>query len=112
MSVKYSNSFQSRAHQNLPKLGFLVSKETIWQPWYRNVHLPWYVTVNALLVLAIQSPSKVLFAIRCRNLILFRQNLQKALQRVYCIRTRGYYDSLQIGIERKQLKNEIGNDFI
>jgi hypothetical protein len=26
-------SFQSKALQNLPKLGFLVWKETIWQPW-------------------------------------------------------------------------------
>jgi hypothetical protein len=33
MALKYINIFQSRALQNLPKLGFWVWKETIWQPW-------------------------------------------------------------------------------
>jgi hypothetical protein len=33
MALKYINIFQSKALQNLPKLGFLVWKETIWQPW-------------------------------------------------------------------------------
>jgi hypothetical protein len=28
----YTNIFHSKALQNLPKLGFLVSKCTIWQP--------------------------------------------------------------------------------
>jgi hypothetical protein len=31
---KYNNIFHSKALQNLPKLGFLVRKQTIWQPWY------------------------------------------------------------------------------
>jgi hypothetical protein len=31
--LKYINIFPSKALQNLPKLGFLVRKETIWQPW-------------------------------------------------------------------------------
>jgi hypothetical protein len=29
---RYTNIFNSKALQNLPKLGFLVSKQTIWQP--------------------------------------------------------------------------------
>jgi hypothetical protein len=32
MAIKYSNIFQSKAIQNLPKLGLLVWKQTIWQP--------------------------------------------------------------------------------
>jgi hypothetical protein len=32
MAIKYISISQSRALQNLPKLGFLVLKETIWQP--------------------------------------------------------------------------------
>jgi hypothetical protein len=31
--IKYINIFRSKALQNLPKLGFLVWKQTIWQPW-------------------------------------------------------------------------------
>jgi hypothetical protein len=30
----YNNIFHSKVLQNKPKLGFLVSKETIWQPWH------------------------------------------------------------------------------
>jgi hypothetical protein len=41
ITIKYSkwqlniciNTFQSRALQCVPKLGFLVAKQTIWQPW-------------------------------------------------------------------------------
>jgi hypothetical protein len=33
MAIKYINIFQSKALQNLLKLGFLVWKQTIWQPW-------------------------------------------------------------------------------
>jgi hypothetical protein len=29
--IKYNNIFYSKALQNLPKLGFLVRKQTIWQ---------------------------------------------------------------------------------
>jgi hypothetical protein len=32
MAIKYINIFQSKALQNLPKLAFLIWKETIWQP--------------------------------------------------------------------------------
>jgi hypothetical protein len=32
IAINYINIFQSRALQNLPKVGFLVWKETIWQP--------------------------------------------------------------------------------
>jgi hypothetical protein len=31
-TIKYTNIFHSKALQNLPKLGFLVRKYTIWQP--------------------------------------------------------------------------------
>jgi hypothetical protein len=33
MAIKYTNSVDFKALQNLPKLGFLVWKYTIWQPW-------------------------------------------------------------------------------
>jgi hypothetical protein len=36
MAIKYINIIQSKALQNLPKLGFLVWKETIWQPCYED----------------------------------------------------------------------------
>jgi hypothetical protein len=32
--LKYINIFRSNTHQTLPKLGFLVWKQTIWQPCY------------------------------------------------------------------------------
>jgi hypothetical protein len=32
VSIKYTNIFLSKALQNLPKFGFLVWKQTIWQP--------------------------------------------------------------------------------
>jgi hypothetical protein len=32
MARQYINICQSKAHQNLPNLGFLVRKQTIWQP--------------------------------------------------------------------------------
>jgi hypothetical protein len=35
MGMKYTNIFHSKALQNLPKVGFLVWKHTIWQPWWR-----------------------------------------------------------------------------
>jgi hypothetical protein len=34
-AVNYSNIFHCKTLQNLPNLGFLVWKETIWQPWRR-----------------------------------------------------------------------------
>jgi hypothetical protein len=33
MVIKDTKSFYSKTLQNLPKLGFLVWKQTIWQPW-------------------------------------------------------------------------------
>jgi hypothetical protein len=36
MVIKYVKIFQSKAVQNLPKLGFLVLKETIWRPCSRR----------------------------------------------------------------------------
>jgi hypothetical protein len=33
MVIKYTKIFRSKTLQNLPKLGFLVGKQTIWQPW-------------------------------------------------------------------------------
>jgi hypothetical protein len=39
MAKKYFNIFQSKALQNLPELGFLVWKQTIWQPWCRYILL-------------------------------------------------------------------------
>jgi hypothetical protein len=35
MIIEYSNIFHSKALQNLPEWGFLVWKQTIWQPWYK-----------------------------------------------------------------------------
>jgi hypothetical protein len=36
MSIKYTNV---KTILNLPKFGFLVSKQTIWQPWTRPDHI-------------------------------------------------------------------------
>jgi hypothetical protein len=33
MVIKYTKIFHSKTLQNLPKLGILVWKQTIWQPW-------------------------------------------------------------------------------
>jgi hypothetical protein len=33
--IMYTNIFHSKALQNLPKWGFLVWKNTIWQPCFR-----------------------------------------------------------------------------
>jgi hypothetical protein len=38
MAVKYINLTQSKTLQNLPKLGFLVWKQTIWQPWSHHAN--------------------------------------------------------------------------
>jgi hypothetical protein len=35
MAVKYTNVFNYKTLQNLPKTGFWVLKCTIWQPWHR-----------------------------------------------------------------------------
>jgi hypothetical protein len=37
MTRIYNNMSHSKVLQNLPKLGFLVRKETIWQPWFRTL---------------------------------------------------------------------------
>jgi hypothetical protein len=36
MTIKYTNIFHSKALQNLPKLGVLVWKTGIWQPWFER----------------------------------------------------------------------------
>jgi hypothetical protein len=33
MAIKYTNIFHCKTHPNFPKLGFLVWKYAIWQPW-------------------------------------------------------------------------------
>jgi hypothetical protein len=33
VSIKYTNISHCKTLQNLPKFGFLVWKQTIWQPW-------------------------------------------------------------------------------
>jgi hypothetical protein len=33
VSIKYTNIFHCKTLKNLPKFGFLVGKQTIWQPW-------------------------------------------------------------------------------
>jgi hypothetical protein len=40
MVIKYTNSVHAQALQNLPKLVFLVWKQTIWQPWRRLENCP------------------------------------------------------------------------
>jgi hypothetical protein len=48
VSIKYTNIFHSKTLQNFPKFGFLVWKQTIWQPcwmlvsWDKQtaVHMP------------------------------------------------------------------------
>jgi hypothetical protein len=50
MAEKYFNVFQSRTLQILPKFGFLVWKETIWQPWSReNRETPKTVSFRCLI---------------------------------------------------------------
>jgi hypothetical protein len=34
IAIKYVNIFQSKALQNLPKIGILGLQTTIWQPWW------------------------------------------------------------------------------
>jgi hypothetical protein len=36
MDIKYTNLFHCKTLQSLPKLGFLVWKQTIWHPWWRR----------------------------------------------------------------------------
>jgi hypothetical protein len=39
MLIKHTNIFNRNSLQNLPKLGFLIRKYTIWQPWKALLHL-------------------------------------------------------------------------
>jgi hypothetical protein len=34
VTIKYTSIFHSKALPNAPKLGFLVWKQTLWQPWH------------------------------------------------------------------------------
>jgi hypothetical protein len=40
MAKECTKLFHSKALQNLPKLGFLVWKQTIWQPWFQPILHP------------------------------------------------------------------------
>jgi hypothetical protein len=33
VAIKYTSILRCKTLQNLPKFGFLVWKQTIWQPW-------------------------------------------------------------------------------
>jgi hypothetical protein len=37
MAINYINIFPYKALKNFPKFGFLVRKETIWQPWQASM---------------------------------------------------------------------------
>jgi hypothetical protein len=54
MAIKYINIFQSKALQNLPKLGFLIRKVPIWQPWPKTfkemIHLEYFCLLLGLLI--------------------------------------------------------------
>jgi hypothetical protein len=39
MDIKYTNIFHCKTLQKLPKLGFLVSKQTIWHPLQTQSHV-------------------------------------------------------------------------
>jgi hypothetical protein len=39
VSIKYTSIFHRKTLQNLPKFGFLVRKQTIWQPWSSSFSL-------------------------------------------------------------------------
>jgi hypothetical protein len=39
LSINYTNFFHCKTLQNLPKLGFLVWKYAIWQPWSASLPL-------------------------------------------------------------------------
>jgi hypothetical protein len=41
VSIKYTNIFHCKTLQNLPKFGFSVWKQTIWQPCFRRVDEAW-----------------------------------------------------------------------
>jgi hypothetical protein len=38
VSVKHTNVFHCRTLQNVPNFGFLVWKQTLWQPWLQLQH--------------------------------------------------------------------------
>jgi hypothetical protein len=46
-AIKYTNIFHRNALQNLPKLVFLVSKRTVWQPRFEASYLPKCKIVHA-----------------------------------------------------------------
>jgi hypothetical protein len=39
VSIEYTNISHSKTLENFSKFGFLVWKQTIWQPWLRPVHV-------------------------------------------------------------------------
>jgi hypothetical protein len=46
LSIKYTNIFHCKTLQNLPKFGFLVWRQTIWQPCFATEqNSAWTLTV-------------------------------------------------------------------
>jgi hypothetical protein len=54
VSIKYTNILHCKTLQQFPKFGFLVWKQTIWQPWFpsqcfpRRRKLGWHKTLETL----------------------------------------------------------------
>jgi hypothetical protein len=44
--IKYNNIFYCKALHILPKLGFLVLKQTIWQPWVFEANRGWPLALS------------------------------------------------------------------
>jgi hypothetical protein len=58
MVIRHTNTFHSKALQNLPKLGFLVWKQTIWQPWWtrcRCTLFSWIFNYSSNIFLTVQN---------------------------------------------------------
>jgi hypothetical protein len=50
MVIKYTNIFHCKTLQNLPRLGFLVWKQTIWQPWWSDQNVTLSVVEHSMLL--------------------------------------------------------------
>jgi hypothetical protein len=59
MVIKYTKIFHSKALQNLPKSGFLVWKQTIWQPWLESENAVLEFLESILAVADGQSVTKI-----------------------------------------------------
>jgi hypothetical protein len=40
MNINYTSKIHCRTLKNIPKFGFLVRKNTIWQPWRQALSVP------------------------------------------------------------------------